>query len=352
MIYDPKNYTYDGLIVAMEFWKDITDEMVPGVRPVYMISSLGNLYNKETGQFSNASIKPNDYIRVILRDVDGNQISTTIHRLVCLAFNGPCPGPGYEVDHINCDRTCSFYQNLEFVPKRENTRRAVEKGRHEFGERRYNAKMTNDEVREICEMLSKGIPIKEIAEIMENKIYPRKYKSMINIIHQILNREDWSCISKDYVFHNYNRTHLSDEMAKIACEYMQRGVGYDDIIDNILHLDVDSNERERLKESLYKMKKHESYKSISSQYSFDKDLSNDLTDDEINLICKMVALGNGPDEIFPLFGERRYEKKIKNMVYGVYSGKTNKILVSKYKEKLNQGSTTIEKGSSNEDLTE
>ena len=128
MTYNPKNYTYDGLIVAMEFWKDITDEMVPGIKPIYKISSLGNVYNVKTSKYFNLNTKKFRYMRVTLTLLDNTQVHVDLHRLVCMAFHGMPIYPYNVVDHINCDKKCNYAGNLEWVTKEENYRRALLNG--------------------------------------------------------------------------------------------------------------------------------------------------------------------------------------------------------------------------------
>jgi hypothetical protein len=137
------------------------------------------------------------------------------------------------------------------VSKQENNRRACNNNLIHIAEDNYHSIFTNDEVREICEMLSKGIPIKDICTIMNNKILPRKYaRGVENIIYQILNGVIWKSISKDYKFHDYSRIHLSDEAIHLVCQAMESDYGYDYIIDNVLGMsNCDTHKRERLKES-------------------------------------------------------------------------------------------------------
>jgi len=51
-------------------------------------------------------------------------MSFGVHRLVMLAFVGPCP-PGHEVDHIDGDRANNWLPNLEYVTRTENVRRGI-----------------------------------------------------------------------------------------------------------------------------------------------------------------------------------------------------------------------------------
>ena len=273
MIYDPsipENHTYNGIIVPMEFWAPVTEEMVPNVAPIYYISNLGNLYNIESNKYCNAKIKVGDYIRVLLNCKDGSKRMTTIHRLVCMAFNGLPPGPGYNVDHINCDKTCSIYLNLEWVTVGENNRRAYANNLNKVAEDRYNSLFTNEQVHEICRMLSEGVPINTIASIMEKAIYPKQASyRMTDIIYQTLGGNTYKSISKDYVFHNYSRIHLTDYEVRIACIALVKGKTYDFIIDELLNKkDCDDVERSRLKETLYQIKSGNSFTRISCDYGF------------------------------------------------------------------------------------
>ena len=299
MIYNkPEHYKYNGLIIPMEFWKPITDEMVPGVKPIYWISNLGNLYNSELGRYSSATVTPNDYVRVMLVHKDGSKHMTTIHRLVCMAFNGLPPGPEYEVDHKNCIKSCSVENNLEWVTKQENNRRAHDNNLCQVGEDNYRSILTNEEVHEICKMLEDGIPIKTIASIMTDKIYPRKFSNGISdIIYQILGRVIWKSISKDYVFHDYSRIHLNDNQIHLVCKALEDGYNYDYIIDTVLQLDCDQHKRDRLKETFYNIKRGKAFTHISSNYNISNTRKITLSENDLHTVCEMVARGCSNAEI-------------------------------------------------------
>lgn len=334
MIYDkPEHYMYNGAIIPMEFWKPVTDEMVPGVEPIYWISNIGNLYNSKTGKFSNALIKENDYVRVMLSHKDGSKHMTTIHRLVCMAFHGLPPEPNYEVDHVNCIKSCSVENNLEWVTKQENNRRACENNLLHVAEDNYHSILTNEEAEEICIMLSNGIPIRTICDIMDKKIYPRKYAGGIeSIVYQILHRAIWTSISKNYQFYDYSRIHLSDNEIHLVCKALEDGCQYDYIIDNILKLECDSHKRERLKETFYHIKRGKAFTNISSQYNISNKRKLTLSDEELNMVCKMVAEEKSNKEILSALGSRANEEKVRTAVYDIKRGSCHKKLVESYKK--------------------
>ena len=130
MTYDIENYSYNGLAISMEFWKPITDEMVPGIKPVYYISNIGNIYNSEKDLYFNIDLnKCSRYVPVTLTLKNKKQVHIHLHRLVCMAFHG-IPAPDMNsVDHLNFDKLCNCENNLEWVQPLENYRRAFISGR-------------------------------------------------------------------------------------------------------------------------------------------------------------------------------------------------------------------------------
>lgn len=331
MIYDLNNTYYNGDIIPMEFWKPVTDEMVPGVLPVYWISNIGNLYISDLNRYSNAKVNKNDYVRVLLRMKDGSRKMNTIHRLVCMAFNGMPPDLSYEVDHVNCDKSCSIENNLEWVTKKENNNRARNNDLIPIAEDHYKSILTNNEVKEICEMLQKSIPINDICDIMEKKIYPREYAGGIkSIIYQILSKTIWKEVSGSYDFPSYSRIHLSNDEIEYACSMMEQGVSYDTII-NGLNRSIDDYERERIKETLYNIKKGEAFKDISSKYNLIVTQTEKLSNEESELVAKNVANNIPFKETVLQIPKALEDPKIKEAIYSIYRGKTKKNRVAYYK---------------------
>lgn len=100
-----------------EVWKP-----VPGYEG-YMVSDLGrvkSLNYKHTGkEVILIPVKARgDYLRVGLYK-DGKVKKFSVHRLVWIAFNGPIP-EGYEINHINEDKTDNRLENLNLMTRKEN----------------------------------------------------------------------------------------------------------------------------------------------------------------------------------------------------------------------------------------
>ena len=146
---DTLNYTLTEDF-ASEVWK-----AVPTLESLYSVSSCGRVRrdapfpyhpNKQPGllrQFIRGR-----YLSVNLYREPGNPIQRYIHHLVALAFIGNRPD-GYEVNHIDGDKTNNYASNLEYVTRLQNRRHAIVNGLHVIGERHHACKVNDQVVREI-----------------------------------------------------------------------------------------------------------------------------------------------------------------------------------------------------------
>lgn len=126
----------------MEIWKDVPNHSN------YEVSNEGRVRNKATGKAlsSSGSIKGEGYAGVTLgtgvgtgngRKSNGLKMkSYKVHRLVMLAFVGPCP-EGCNVNHKDGDKRNNSLSNLEYVSYSENTRHAISKGLFNPREKSY-----------------------------------------------------------------------------------------------------------------------------------------------------------------------------------------------------------------------
>jgi hypothetical protein len=59
------------------------------------------------------------YARIKLTDDSGRRTAWRLNRLVYTAFNGPIP-PGFEIDHLDGDKSNNALSNLMMVTRRQN----------------------------------------------------------------------------------------------------------------------------------------------------------------------------------------------------------------------------------------
>lgn len=142
-----------------EVWKDVLDWP-------YKASNLGRVVRtvKVTGTRAGKPIKGGKsklgYSIICLSDAPRKKCVTR-HGLIMLVFCGPTP-EGMEIDHIDGNRLNNRLDNLRFVTPSENINGAVARGHR--GHKRWNAKLTDEIVREIRLAKTVGIKASAIAD--------------------------------------------------------------------------------------------------------------------------------------------------------------------------------------------
>lgn len=124
---------------------------IPGY-PSYQVSSLGRVAS--TGYFNKIwrkgrILKPfhdsAGYFQVGIYQPRGVKNQISVHRLVAIAFHGPCP-VGLETAHLNGIRTDNGVENLQYVTSIENQSHRVPHGTSNRGERCVTHKLSADQV--------------------------------------------------------------------------------------------------------------------------------------------------------------------------------------------------------------
>lgn len=110
----------------------MNEEWVLILDGLYEVSSLGRVRRAAPGRCTwvgrelKAQLIPNGYMH-IMPVVDGKNRNAYVHQLVAEAFLGPCPD-GYEVNHIDADKTNNRADNLEYVTRQGNVQHAIAHG--------------------------------------------------------------------------------------------------------------------------------------------------------------------------------------------------------------------------------
>jgi hypothetical protein len=97
--------------------------------------------------------------------VGGKKAYLWIHRLVLEAFVGPCP-LGLEACHCDGNPSNNFISNLRWDTHYNNQEDRRQHGTLPIGEQHGNAKLTEDDIREIFRLFRQGISRREISKII------------------------------------------------------------------------------------------------------------------------------------------------------------------------------------------
>jgi hypothetical protein len=158
----PTNPGAQPMIGAEERWLPI-----PEFAGKYEASNLGNVRrvsgkHRCTGENKKQTKVPKGYLLVSLYS-EGRQVSRLVHALVCPAFHGPKPSPLHQVAHADGDGENNCESNLRWATAAENARDRERHGRTARGERQGAAVLSAEQVVQIREMISLGVPQKELA---------------------------------------------------------------------------------------------------------------------------------------------------------------------------------------------
>ena len=174
-----------------EIWKP-----VPGYGGHYEASNLGNIRVKDrvvvrkhsTGGMANffykgRLLKPcrsDKYNHQVVHiGYDGKKENVLVHKMVMLAFVGPCPEK-MECCHGNGDAADNRIENLRWDTHQENNQDRKKHGRYASGEAHPMAKLTLEQVKQI-RLSSK--PSKDLC---------KEFGIAMSHLHRIKNKEAWA----------------------------------------------------------------------------------------------------------------------------------------------------------------
>lgn len=162
-------------------WKDI-----PSYAGIYEASSEGLIRNKRTGRTLRTHLYArHTSVRVKLYDGHGKGATRSVHSVIAEAFLGPRPD-GYQINHMDGDRTNNAANNLEYVTPKENMAHAWATGlmtdawakAQPKGADSPRAKFTWEEVTYIREQASSGVRRSELTR--EHRISKGHLSQILN----------------------------------------------------------------------------------------------------------------------------------------------------------------------------
>lgn len=174
----------------MEIWKNII-----GFEGLYEISNLGKIKSIKRKCPSKNGLRTvpekimktkldKDGYEVINLAKNGGKIYISIHRLLGIAFI-PNPLNLPQINHIDGIKTNNKLENLEWVTEKENIQHAFKTGLSISvkGEKRAFSKLTDEKVKEIREIYSKGgISLKKLGIL---------YKVAPETLNRAIHRKTW-----------------------------------------------------------------------------------------------------------------------------------------------------------------
>ena len=180
-----------------EEWKPLE---VENIKPIYLISSYGNVKNKNTDKYIKPWTDKDGYLKYTLQGYD-KKVKKYAHVLVALHFvHNEFPKTRIQVNHKNFKKNDNYYRNLEWVTQKENiyharkhnVQKVVRCSEHGM------ATMTDEYVEHICQMMQDGYTNREIIISLGYEPKTREYELMRGKIKMIRSGKSWKAISQKY----------------------------------------------------------------------------------------------------------------------------------------------------------
>lgn len=111
----------------------------------YITKETGEIISKYTGKSLAQHVDKKGYHRVKFKHADGG-ITHLVHRVIALKFI-PNPDNLPQVNHKDGDKSNNCVENLEWVTGKRNVEHSKETGLIPRGNKRPNAKLTDNQVR-------------------------------------------------------------------------------------------------------------------------------------------------------------------------------------------------------------
>lgn len=156
------------------------------IKPYYYISNYGRIYSVKKNKIMKPFIDKDGYFRIELSTTGQRKCKKYyVHRLVGFMFvSGYFDGA--MINHINSNRQCNYYKNLEWVTAQGNTDHAKEFGfllKNNTSEFRKLTSVHDIETAEyICKLISEGYTNKEILKLydFDSKREKKNFNTFIN----------------------------------------------------------------------------------------------------------------------------------------------------------------------------
>ena len=164
------------------------------VKPLYLIDEYGNVYSKYKKGYLKPKKDKDGYLSLSLAGID-KTVYVRVATLVAYNFIGKPPKNMKDptIDHIDNNIVNNYFKNLRWMERGMNSSIRVNKG---VGEKNSEARLTNQNVIEICELLVEDkLTLKEIGE---------KYNVSKYTINNIKRKVSWRHITNNYIFPKVN----------------------------------------------------------------------------------------------------------------------------------------------------
>lgn len=185
----------------------ITEDIVPGVYPYYMVSTAGRVYHRYLRRFMKPGLETSGYLFIILSTRFGPKI-IQMNRLVLMRFNPIANPDDYQANHINGNKLNNHLYNLEWTTRSENIIHSYRTGLH--------IPKTS---------IPESLAIQVVELLKTNQYQCKEIAKMLgvneNIVNSIKKKESWKHLTSDCEFQARPGRLYTEEDVNNLCLYFQ-----------------------------------------------------------------------------------------------------------------------------------
>ena len=162
-----------------------------GCNKTYLVYDDGRIFDVKLNKFKKPALHRKGYLKYSFY-IDNKDKKIFAHRLILMLFNPVENMNELQVNHKDGNKQNNHLDNLEWVTQSENQKHAFSNGLiSRKGENNSQAKLTEDEVLEIVDMLKSKEKVKYISE---------KFHISESAVYLIKNKKKWIYLTKDIDF--------------------------------------------------------------------------------------------------------------------------------------------------------
>lgn len=304
-------FTFVNKEKVEEEFRYITSKEIPDIEDEnrYMVSNYGDVIDTEKYRALTQQ-NSNGYKLVGITMNDGKKRKIPVHRLEMLAFDYNPNYMNLQVNHKDGNPSNNMINNLEWTTPKENSDHAMLFGLHKMhGENNPNNKLTEDQVKEICELIQSG-------QYFDTEI-AKKYGVSYATISDIHKGKIWNRVSRNYNLNLRKPRALNDDQIREICKMLETGKYNDVEIGRKFNVSC---------VNIRMIRTRKIHTDISKDYNFNsKSVPKKFTKEQIREICEIMQTGQYYDsEIAKMFNTTSTH------IYSLRTGKVHTDITKDY----------------------
>lgn len=154
----------------------------------YLFTSDGKVFSLKTNKFLKQQTNRNGYLGVNIKKPGVGRRFCLTHRLIAETFFSYLGKDNcfYEVNHIDGNKQNNNVNNLEWLTRKENLdhSKRLKLMKPKVGEENPNSKLTNNQIKDMIELVDLGFKIKDVCEsygVNRSFLYTKRARNLQNV---------------------------------------------------------------------------------------------------------------------------------------------------------------------------